>query len=187
MHRSFFLLLLLIGVIMPGSRLGAAAPVQFTFRLESTAPANPFARDVWAEVTLPSGQVKRLPAFYDGDDRYAVRARATAAGEYRLGRVTEKSASGDTAPAFTPVSPAQLKVEAPATLPQVGVNRLDQSRFVLRGSGTVFTPIGSNVAWAGQGNAVEYYERVLPQFSREGLNCRRRGDSTCAWRRTGIA
>ena len=67
---------------------GGTAPVTFVFELPADEH-NPYARDLWAEVVLPSQQTLTLPVFFSGHGRFAVRARASAAGEYRLGRVVE--------------------------------------------------------------------------------------------------
>jgi hypothetical protein len=66
----------------------AVDPVTFVFRLPSD-PRNPFARILWAEVVTPAHQTVRLPVFFAGDGQFAVRARASEKGEYRLGKVTE--------------------------------------------------------------------------------------------------
>lgn len=47
----------------------AAAPVEFSFKLERTT-GNPFAREIWADVTTPSGQTLRLPAFLSAADTF---------------------------------------------------------------------------------------------------------------------
>ena len=146
----------------------AAGPVEFTFRLPAGAP-NPFAREVWAEVIMPSGKILRLPAFYVGGPDFAVRARAAEAGDYRLGRVTEKNQTGETVAVAVRELPDPVRVEAVEALPQVGLDPADPSRFALAGSGAGFTPIGANLAWADAGR-MKFYQRALPQFAAEGLN-----------------
>lgn len=146
----------------------AAGPVEFAFHLPATAQ-DAFARDVWAEVALPSGKTLRLPAFYVGGDNFAVRARAGELGEYQIGRVTEKIGAQETAPVVELVSPRAVRVESVPTLPQVGLDPADSSRFVLAGNGGTYTPIGANLAWATEGRE-KFYELALAQFAAEGLN-----------------
>lgn len=150
-----------------GTNAAAVGPVEFAFHLPPTAQ-NPFARDVWAEVSTPSGKALRLPAFYVGGGNFAVRARAGESGEYQIGRVTEKSGTEETAPGFQLVSPRAVRMESAQTLPQVGLDPADPSRFAL-GSGGAYVPIGANLAWATEGQ-VNFYEQTLPQFAAEGLN-----------------
>lgn len=142
--------------------------MEFVFHLPGT-PQNPFARDVWAEVTLPSGKTLRLPAFFVGGDRYAVRVRASETGEYRIGRVSELSGAQVILPVVEPVSPGSVRVELAQGLLQVGLNPADSSRFALVGSGASYVPIGANLAWATEGR-VTFYEQALPQFAAAGLN-----------------
>lgn len=169
--RSFFLFGLLVSTSLAG-RMSATDPVQFDFRLApATTQANPFARDVWAEVTLPSGQVKRLPAYHTGGDGFAVRARAAEVGEYRLGRIVEKSGATETVLVPEAVTAESRRVDAIAKLPQVGLAR-DRTRFAYAGAGSnAYTPIGSNLAWVpGGARPADYYAEALPRFSAEGLN-----------------
>ena len=146
----------------------AVGPAEFVFRLPS-ASQNPFARDVWAEVTTPSGKTLRLPAFYVGGDNYAIRARASEAGEYQIGRITEKVGDHDSVPEAKLVSPRVLRIESAQALPPVGLDPVDPGRFVLRGRGEGYAPVGANLAWAGE-EPVGFYERTLPQFAAAGLN-----------------
>lgn len=146
----------------------AAGPVEFVFRAPG-ARQNPFARELWAEVVLPSGKILSLPAFYVGGENFAVRARASEAGDYQLGRVTEISGGKEAIPGFDAVSPKTVRVTATQTLPQVGLAAGDPTRFAYAGSGTTYTPIGANLAWASEGRS-RFYEQALPQFAAEGLN-----------------
>ena len=146
----------------------ALEPVEFSFRLPAS-PQNPFARDIWAEVITPSGKMLRLPAFYTGDDGYAVRARASEPGKYRMGAVTEKTGASETSLDLTLKSSRSLKVRQVEALAQVGLDQSDHTRFVLSGSGAPFTPIGANLAWASEGRA-KFYQQTLPKFGAAGLN-----------------
>ena len=163
--RSVVITGLFLSIVSPGIAVG---PVEFAFSIPSNQK-NPFARDVWAEVGTPSGKILRLPAFYVGGENFAVRARAAELGEYRIGQVTEKIGESETVPAFKMISPVLVQVKAVQALPQVALDPADHSRFVLAGSGAIYTPIGANLAWATAGR-VKFYERALPQFAAEGLN-----------------
>lgn len=162
------LLVIVSPFLLAVSECIAATPVEFAFRLP-VSRENPFARDVWADVIAPSGKTLRLPAFYVGGTDFAVRARATEAGEYRLGPVTEKIGTAETVFAVELVSADTLRVAAPQTMPQVGLDAGDRSRLVLAGSGVTYAPIGANLAWPSEGRG-EFYEQVLPQFAAEKLN-----------------
>ena len=167
--RAILRLIVWAGLCFLGGTTSAAVgPVEFTFHLPPTAQ-NPFAREVWAEVSTPSGKTLRLPAFHVGGDNFAVRARAGEIGEYRIGRVTENSGAREMSPVVELVSPRAVRVESAQNLPQVGIDPADSRGFVLAGSGAAYTPIGANLAWATEGR-VEFYERALPQFAAEGLN-----------------
>lgn len=146
----------------------AAGPVEFTFRLPANS-SNPFARELWAEISTPAGKKLRLPAFYVGHDIFAVRARASEAGEYQLGRVTEKTGNAEKAAAIELVSARKAVVESALRLLPVGLDPASPTHFALVETGAPYSPIGANLAWASEGR-VEFYERVLPQFSAEGLN-----------------
>ncbi|HEY5551603.1 MAG TPA: hypothetical protein VIK52_06935, partial [Opitutaceae bacterium] len=139
----------------------------------SSAKGNPFARDIWAEVVTPTGATVRLPAFSREDGTFAVRVRATDAGEYRLGTVTETDAAGQPAPiAVKPVGKGKGVVKVTETQPmrQVFVAaEVSPPKFVL-GDGAPFQPVGSNLAWAREDLPVPYYKRALSEFQREGLN-----------------
>lgn len=143
----------------------ATPPVEFVFRPPPQA-GNPFARELWAEVVTPSTRALRLPVFYLGDGRYAVRARAEESGTYRLGAVTENIA-GTTA--THPVSADPVVVQTAATLPQIQIAAGSPPRFV-RPDGTTWQPLGSNLAWARGDAPVPYFTHALRQFHREGIN-----------------
>ncbi len=146
----------------------AFSPVQFEFCLTATN-RNPFARDVWAEVKTPSGKVLRLPVYYYGDNRFAVRTRSVESGEYHLGIVTEKNGEDETKLTVMMASPLKVRVQKPQTRLQVSLDPSDHTRFILGSSAAVYSPLGANVAWAN-GNPAKYYNQVFSQFAAEGLN-----------------
>lgn len=153
-------------------RFLAAAPVEFRFMLPAARGGeDPFARELWAEVTTPSGATLRLPAFYLGDDTFAVRARPDEAGTYRLGGVGETTGGrrhDDLA--VRPASPARVEI-APGRrmrLPAVGRDPRDARAF-RDSDGRVFLPVGANVAWP-EGECVPYYRGALAAFAKNDLN-----------------
>ena len=157
----FCLLFLLAG------RGYAVDPVQFVFQLRPTE-GDPVARNLWAEVVTPSREILRLPVFFFGDGKFAVRARASETGDYRLGRVTEISDDTPTLLRVTLVSRGSQRVRNSASLPQVTGSQGRPARFVFA-NGETFTPVGANLAWPSAGG-VKFQERALAEFGRHGLN-----------------
>lgn len=145
----------------------AAPPVEFRFKLPDS-PTNPYARELWADVTQPDGKTLRLPVFFAGSGLFAVRARASQPGNYTLGPITESTANGAANPNATVVGPAQITVKQTATLPQVMGYRGRPARFLFADA-TPFTPIGANVAWASEGRT-DYHLKAIADFKKEGLN-----------------
>ncbi|HEX2854367.1 MAG TPA: cellulase family glycosylhydrolase [Opitutaceae bacterium] len=145
----------------------AVEPVQFVFRLPPD-DRNPYARNLWAEVLTPSQAILRLPAFFYGDGQFAVRARATEAGEYRLGTVSEKFGDRMMPLPATAMERVRQTVKQPAPLPQVTGYRGQPARF-LSGDGQPFTPIGANIAWASS-DRMKFHLRAISEFNQQGLN-----------------
>ena len=150
-----------------GCRLTAADPVEFVFAVEKNGQ-DPFAREVWADVVVPSGGIVRLPAFYIGKNHFAVRARAETKGLYRLGDVTE-TVGDRLAVISAAVSGKNRKdVRDVATPSAIGIDRSDPCGFELA-SGEKFVPLGTNLAWADD-SRLRCYRKSLKAFSQAGLN-----------------
>lgn len=147
-----------------------AGPIEFTF----TAPPapeikNPFARELWAEVTTPSARTLLLPAFYAGDQVYAVRARPDELGAFTLGRILESSRGQPPAPvAATPRSPISVENKTRSRLPAIAVDATSAFGF-RRADGRAFFPLGTNLAWA-RGDVVPYYRSAFTAFAAQNLN-----------------
>ncbi len=162
-------LLFLLGVLaLPAT----AAPVEFRF-IPPAAPAvkNPFARELWAEVTTPSGRTLALPAFYLGDRTFAVRARPDEAGTYRLGAIAETTGGRrQDGLAVQPASPRQIDVTPAARtrLPAISRDPADAHGFQ-RSDGRRYFPVGANLAWP-EGDCVPYYRGALAAFAKNDLN-----------------
>ncbi|HUG11576.1 MAG TPA: DUF5060 domain-containing protein [Opitutaceae bacterium] len=148
----------------------AAGPVEFAFR-PPTSEGNPFAREISAEVVTPSGKTLRLPAFYRGDGTFAIRARATEVGDYRLGAVSETNDSGKPASLEAqPVGKDTVAITAGQPMHQVAVApKVSPPKFVLS-DGEAFHPIGANLAWPREGAPAPYYKRSLKKWRDENLN-----------------
>ncbi len=144
----------------------AVDPVTFVFRLPEDA-RNPFARDLWAEVETPAHQTLRLPVFFYGEDQFAVRARADAAGEYRLGAVTERREGRTLTLKAKVVGKARQKVNDPETLRPVKCVPGHPPRLAYA-DGQTYAPIGANLAWAS--DRLPGHLRMLREFGRAGLN-----------------
>ncbi len=150
-----------------GLYAGGGGPAEFTFQLPK-GDRHPYAREVWAEIILPSQKMVRLPVYFAGGDRYAVRARASAAGAYRLDRVIEVIDGKPVTHEPQLVSGNPVVVTTPQTLPSVRRGAGRPARLA-HPDGTTYVPVGTNLAWAAERGAA-YYERVMPRYAGEGLN-----------------
>lgn len=162
LRAALSLLLALIPLV------AAAAPVEFSFKLERTA-GNPFAREIWAEVATPGGHTLILPAYYAGADLWTVRTRAAALGEFKLGTISETSAAGRVAIKAKPHGPttfAATQVDHPSGL--IGIDPHDRRRFAFA-DGTPFVPLGANLAWA-EGPSERFFDASFARFAQAGLN-----------------
>lgn len=144
-----------------------ARPVEFEFKV-APSEVNPFARELWAEVTLPSGRVVNYPVFYAGNNRYAVRVRAEVAGQYDLGKITETRGEGSVELAVVVRGSPKKNVRTAESRPAVKIDPADPRRFALS-SGERFVPLGANLAWP-DGSGARFYRRAFDAFSRNGLN-----------------
>lgn len=148
-----------------------AAPVRFEFAVPAAAPiANPFARELWAEVVTPSGHTLLLPAFYVGQQVYAVHARPDEVGTYRLGNILDSSRGQPAAPIATaPHSASTFENKAPLRLPPIGLDPRHPGGFA-RADGRAFVPFGANVAWAHAPDVVADYRSTFAAFAAANLN-----------------
>lgn len=149
----------------------AAGPIRFEFAVPADPTiANPFAREIWAEVTTPSGQKLTLPAFYVGRQIYAVHARPDELGTYRLGTVLESTrGKSPAAIATSPHSDSSYENKSRLRLPPVGLDARHPGSFA-RADGHAFVPIGANLAWPTSPDAVASYRDNLAAFAGANLN-----------------
>jgi len=146
------------------------APIRFEFLVPPSEVKNPFAREIWAEVTTPSGQKLTLPAFYVGRQIYAVHARPDEIGTYRLGEVLESTRGQPaTAIATGPHSDSSYENKTRLRLPPVGIDARRPGGFA-RADGRPFVPFGANVAWAAAPDPVAYYRDTIAAFAAANLN-----------------
>jgi Domain of unknown function (DUF5060)/Cellulase (glycosyl hydrolase family 5) len=156
------------------SALGlVAAPVEFDFVApESTVDPNPFSRELWARVALPSGREVNLPAYYAEGAVFAVRVRPDEVGTYRFIAASE-STRGVVAHdlVVSMASPREQVVSTRVRLPAVAVDTANRRRFI-RSDGRPFIPFGANLAWRpdGAGDPVAYYKGAFAAFSGADLN-----------------
>jgi hypothetical protein len=131
-----------------------AAPVQ--------ASDDPFARELTFQIELPDGSFRLQPAFYEGDGVWSVRLRPTRTGAYKLKSAYEGA--------------RQVEIEARSPLVQeaeaapdrvVRIDPANPMRFV-RG-GQPFVPFGANLPWSQGARPGDYYRKIFPAFSAEGL------------------
>lgn len=159
-----FALLSLAGVLRAG-------PVRFEFAVPSSPQiANPFARELWAEIITPSGRTHLLPVFYVGQQVYAVHARPDEVGTYRLGNILESSRGQPATPiATTPRSESTFENKTRLRLPPVHVDVRLATGFA-RADGRAFLPIGANIAWSHAPDVVGYYRETFAAFAAANLN-----------------
>ena len=151
----------------------SAKPIEFDFVApDNPMTRNPFARELWAEVTTPSGQKLTLPAYYAEGGLYAVRARPDERGTYRFGAVSETTLGVHaTELVVSLVSAAEVQNPARTRLPSILRNPKDPRRF-MRSDGVAFAPVGANLAWApdDRPDRLNYYLGALPAFAHANLN-----------------
>lgn len=150
------------------SSLIAAGPVDFVFSVEKNGQ-NPFAREIWAEVVTPAKVTIKLPAFFVGDGRFSVRARADVKGEYRLGAITETVNGRPVALPASPLGTATKLVRLIEERPAVRIDPKSPSDFIFT-SGERFVPIGANLPWATGPNRLDFYRKAFKAFAQAGLN-----------------
>lgn len=160
-------ILLLVLAIGP---LGAS-PVQFSFRVSHDDELNPFVREIWAEVESPVGQTLRLPAYYDGDDIWAVRTRAAEKGNYRFLRAEELMESGLRPISVSLTSDNRFRVrDADELGPPLRIDPRTARTFI-DGASRPYVPLGGNLPWADGGtDPVDFYREGMRLFRDTGLN-----------------
>jgi hypothetical protein len=156
-----------------GAAFGGARPVEFEFVApENPAVANYYARELWAEVTTPSGRRLQLPAFYADGGLYAVRARPDEVGTFRFGAVSETTLGVRRADVpVSLVTPAEIRNEERERMPAIALDPSNPRQFAAS-DGSSFVPSGANLAWdPGEGgDTAAYYQRAFPAFARAHLN-----------------
>jgi hypothetical protein len=150
-----------------------AKPVEFDFVApDNPSAANPYARELWAEVTTPAGVKLTLPAYYADGGLYAVRARADELGSYRFGGVGETTLGiNRTDLVVSLVTPSSIENTVKRRLPSIAINPADPRQFI-RSDGLPYVPVGANLAWApdGSSDTLAYYRQAFPAFARANLN-----------------
>lgn len=145
----------------------AESYVQFTFQVSNDAGANPFAREISAEVKLPKGDTLRVPAFYAAPGTYAVRVYAGERGMYRFVRGFDEQ-KRDTDLKAQLLSPQQIEVLQPNARSFVRLDPADPRRFAAT-DGRVYFPIGANLPWPDAAGTA-FYAKYLREFQQRGLN-----------------
>lgn len=143
-------------------------PVTLSFKVQPS-DADPFARDIWAVVVAPSGSQRDLPAYFVGDDRYAVRANPAEAGTYKLGELREQVNGVEQRLKSDEVDLSQATASEAARQNYVRVDPHDATRFTFA-DGAAYVPIGSNLPWPNRPEVVDHYRKRFEQFDAAGLN-----------------
>ncbi len=162
-----------------------AAPVEFSFRLPTTAADSPFARDIWTELETPDGGHIRAPAFYRGENLWSVRVRADQRGNYRFLGVSEIHGSTPAPLAFELHGKDRERVrDADPLGAAIAIDRRSGLNFV-DGHGRFFQPLGGNLPWAaGDTTPESYYASAFATFRDAGLNWTRVW--MCHWGRLNL-
>ena len=147
--------------------LHAAGFVPFSLEVKPNGTA-PFAREISVQVRQPDGRVLKLPAFYEGDNRYGVRAMAYQKGEYALVGVVEELAGREQAIQVRVISPSLQQVSEELTLGRIIIDPKRPNRFAST-SGEGFYPLGMNLAWP-MGERLAFYKQSFSSFQQNGLN-----------------
>jgi hypothetical protein len=160
-------------LVLAAAAKAAPKPVEFEFvaPLNGAVP-NPYARELWAEVTTPAGQKLTLPAYYADMGLYAVRARPDQVGSYRFGAVSETTLGIRKSDLIVSlVTPATFENTSKTRLPAILISPSDPRQF-LRSDGIPYVPVGANLAWApgGRDDTPTYYRKAFPAFARANLN-----------------
>jgi hypothetical protein len=167
------LLLASLFALVQGGALAGTKPVEFQFVAPvSDAYPNPYSREIWAKVTMPSGQTLTLPAYYADMGLYAVRVRPDQVGAYRFGEVSETTMGVHaTNLVVSLVTPAEVEVASRTRLPSVARNPREP-RLFMRSDGHPYYPVGADLAWAPDDRAdtVAYYLEAFPAYARANLN-----------------
>lgn len=164
------------------SLLASATPVEFSFKLKRT-DGNPFAREIWAEVTSPDGHAVRLPAFHSANDTWSVRTRAAALGTYQLGAVQETTTTGCSPLEAKTLGSGKFTVKRLAhSRGAIGIDRHNPRRFAFA-DGTPYVPLGANLAWPN-GPRTHYYAHAFAKLHQAGLNWSRLW--MCNWGGTNL-
>ncbi len=145
-----------------------ASPVEFSFKLKRT-DGNPFARQVWAEVSAPDGRTLLLPAFLSATDTWSVRTRVGTIGTYRLGTVKETAADGLVIREAKTLGSGKFNAKRTADpRGNIGIDPSNPRRFAFA-DGTPYVPLGANLAWP-EGPREAFFNTSFAQFQRTGLN-----------------
>ncbi|HXQ80621.1 MAG TPA: hypothetical protein VN775_04860 [Opitutaceae bacterium] len=164
---------LLAGIVLLPGTFAGPKPVEFEFVAPENAMVdNRYARELWAEITTPSGQKLTLPAYYADGGLFAVRARPDEIGTYRFGSVSETTMGiHETGLVVSLVSPAEVQNTARTRLPAI-LRDPKNPRQLARSDGHPFVPLGANLAWApdDQPDRLNYYLGALPAFAHANLN-----------------
>src|SRR5580698_1297019 len=149
--RAFCLAAALL--LAPSLCLGVK-PVEFDFVApDNPSVANPYTRELWAEVVTPSGAKLTLPAYYADGGLYAVRARPDEVGSYHFGAVSETTLGiHKTDIVVSLVTSASMDVTERIRLPSIGINPSKPQQFI-RSDGIPYVPVGANLAWAPDGTS----------------------------------
>ncbi|HEY1765846.1 MAG TPA: DUF5060 domain-containing protein [Opitutaceae bacterium] len=165
-------LAVLTGCIAVSAFAAEPGPIEFQFVVPESAIGNPYSREIWAEVTIPSGQKVAFPAYYADGGLYAVRVRPDEIGTYTFGTVSETTLGVRKSDMVVSlVTPAKVENKTRIRLPAIIIDPKDHKRF-MRSDGIPYLPNGANLAWAPDGTTdrMAYYDRAFPAFAKANLN-----------------
>jgi hypothetical protein len=166
-------LLILAGILLAHVAAAGPKPIEFDFLApDNPSDPNPYSREIWAEVVTPGGQKLTLPAYYADGGVFAVRARPDELGAYRFGSASETTLGlHKTNLVVSLMSPAEVQNTARTRLPSIQIDPKNR-RMLVRTDGLPYLPVGTNLAWApdGESDAAAFYLREFPAYAKANLN-----------------
>jgi len=168
LRRSALLSVLIFS--LPGLSSVSSAPVEFAFQVDHDPEDNPFSRDIWAELVSPSGRAIRLPAFFDGNDTWKVRARADEKGNYEFVAAEELINRAAIPLNISLRGKDRLRVkDADGMGAAIAIDPRTNRTFV-DGFGQPYVPFGGNLPWAESDNPTKFFRENFARFGDIGLN-----------------
>jgi hypothetical protein len=138
---------------------GTYPMIEFAFHVPLVAGGTPFEREIVGLVRTPTGALRTVPAFYDGDDLWRIRYTPDAPGEHSLAEVRETAGAASGSLNVRPTAPLTHSVSG---APAPGFIRRSPKlvQQFMFDNGAPFFPFGQNVAWASPTEYQKYFSKM---------------------------